>query len=75
MGMSVQSFLNIVYGREWHMDPQVARGYAEEVGIALGQMGTSSSCGALLGWLMICDPPQQTTAQLCQAMVKPRGVV
>lgn len=50
------------------MDPNVARQYAEEVGVALAQMGTTPAYGKLLGWLLICDPPAQTTAQLCEAV-------
>ncbi|ROO59201.1 MarR family protein [Micromonospora sp. Llam0] len=50
------------------MDPDAGRRYAEEVGVALAQMGTTPAFGKLLGWLLICDPPGQTTAQLCQAV-------
>lgn len=50
------------------MEPQVGRQYAEEVGIALAQMGTTPAFGKLLGWLLICEPPSQTTAQLCEAV-------
>ncbi|WP_281882747.1 GbsR/MarR family transcriptional regulator [Agromyces rhizosphaerae] len=46
------------------MDDDQARAYAEEVGLVLAQMGTTPSFGTLLGWLMICDPPQQTSAEL-----------
>ncbi len=49
------------------MHDDQARAYAEEVGVVLAQMGTTPSFGTLLGWLMICDPPQQTSAQLCEA--------
>ncbi|WP_018221726.1 GbsR/MarR family transcriptional regulator [Salinispora pacifica] len=50
------------------MDPEVGRRYAEEVGVVLARMGTTPAFGKLLGWLLICDPPKQTTAQLCAAM-------
>lgn len=50
------------------MDPEAARRYAEEVGVVLARMGTTPAFGKLLGWLLICDPPKQTTAQLCEAM-------
>jgi len=49
------------------MDDVAARAYAEEVGVALAQMGLTPAFGTLLGWLMICDPPQQTNAELCEA--------
>ncbi|QKJ20903.1 GbsR/MarR family transcriptional regulator [Microbacterium hominis] len=44
-----------------------ARAYAAEVGVALSQMGMTPAFGTLLGWLMICDPPRQTNAQLVDA--------
>jgi hypothetical protein len=50
------------------MDVDTGRQYAEEVAVALAQMGTTPSFGKLLGWLLICDPPRQTTAQLCAAV-------
>lgn len=50
------------------MDADAARRYAEEVGVALTQMGTTPSFGTLLGWLLICEPRAQTTAQLCEAV-------
>ncbi|WP_304454796.1 GbsR/MarR family transcriptional regulator [Nocardiopsis sp. YSL2] len=50
------------------MEAEVGRRYAEEVGIALAQMGTTPAFGTLLGWLLICDPPSQTTTQLREAV-------
>lgn len=50
------------------IDETAARRYAEEVGVALTQMGTTPSFGTLLGWLLICEPRAQTTAQLCEAV-------
>lgn len=50
------------------MDDAAARAYAEQVGVALTQMGTTPSFGTLLGWLLICEPRAQTTAQLCEAV-------
>ena len=50
------------------MDPEAGRRSAEEVGFVLARRGTTPAFGKLLGWLLICDPPRQTTAQLCEAM-------
>lgn len=50
------------------MEKDAERRFAEEVGVALAQMGTTPAFGKLLGWLLICDPPSQTTAQLCEAL-------
>jgi DNA-binding transcriptional regulator GbsR (MarR family) len=44
------------------------RRYAEEVAVVLGGMGLQPACGKLLGWLLICDPPQQSSAQLADAL-------
>jgi len=49
------------------VDDERARAYAGEVGLVLAQMGTTPAFGTLLGWLMICDPPQQTSAELSEA--------
>ena len=50
------------------MEPHDERRYAEEVGVALAQMGTTPAFGKLLGWLLICDPPQQTSTQMSEAL-------
>ncbi|MBL0887149.1 GbsR/MarR family transcriptional regulator [Myceligenerans indicum] len=50
------------------MDEEASRRYAEEVGVALTQMGTTPSFGTLLGWLLICEPRAQTITQLCDAV-------
>jgi predicted transcriptional regulator len=44
------------------------RRYAEEVAVVLGGMGLQPACGKLLGWLLICDPPQQSSAELAAAL-------
>lgn len=44
------------------------RRYAEDVGLTLGQMGLPPAYGKLLGWLLICDPPSQTSAELAAAL-------
>ncbi|GAA2034979.1 hypothetical protein GCM10009819_19190 [Agromyces tropicus] len=49
------------------MDHEEARAYAEDVGVVLAQMGTTPAFGTLLGWLLICDPPRQTSTELSEA--------
>ncbi len=51
------------------------REYAEEVGTMLAQMGLSPAVGKLLGWLLICDPPAQTSVQLGDALGLSKGSV
>jgi DNA-binding transcriptional regulator GbsR (MarR family) len=47
---------------------QKRRQYAEEAGVALTGMGMPPAFGKLLGWLLICDPPQQTLTDLADAL-------
>jgi hypothetical protein len=42
--------------------------YAEEVALTLEAMGMPRSSGKLLGWLLVCDPPQQSSAELAAAL-------
>ena len=51
------------------------RGYAEEVGLWASRQGTPPAYGKLLGWLLICDPPQQTSAELAAALDLSKGSV
>ena len=44
------------------------RGYAEEVGLWSSRQGTPPAYGKLLGWLLICDPPQQSLTELAQTL-------
>jgi DNA-binding transcriptional regulator GbsR (MarR family) len=44
------------------------RRFAEDVGLAMAQLGMPPAFGKLLGWLLICEPPSQTSAQLAQAL-------
>jgi DNA-binding transcriptional LysR family regulator len=51
------------------------RQFAEEVGTVMSGMGTPTAFGKLMGWLLICDPPQQTSTQLAQALGLSKGSV
>jgi DNA-binding transcriptional regulator GbsR (MarR family) len=51
------------------------RSYAEEVGLWSSRQGTPPAFGKLLGWLLICDPPQQTSAELAAALGLSKGSV
>jgi DNA-binding transcriptional regulator GbsR (MarR family) len=51
------------------------RQFADEVGVLLSQMGMPPAYGRLLGWLLICDPPQQTSTQLGDALGLSKGSV
>lgn len=51
------------------------RQYADEVGLVLTQLGLPPAFGRLLGWLLICDPPAQTSTQLAEALGLSKGSV
>ena len=44
------------------------RQFAEEMGIVGEQLGMPRMVARLLGWLLICDPPQQSSAELARAL-------
>ena len=49
--------------------------FADEVGMVLSGMGMPAAFGKLMGWLLICDPPQQTSKQLAQSLGLSKGSV
>jgi DNA-binding MarR family transcriptional regulator len=51
------------------------RRYAEEVAVMMEGYGLSRAYGKLLGWLLICDPPQQSSAELAEALDLSKGSV
>jgi DNA-binding transcriptional regulator GbsR (MarR family) len=51
------------------------RQYAEHAAVAIEAMGMPRSWGKVLGWLLICDPPQQSSAELADALDLSAGSV
>jgi DNA-binding transcriptional regulator GbsR (MarR family) len=51
------------------------RQYAEDAAVILESMGMPRATGKLLGWLLVCDPPQQTSADLARALELSAGSV
>ena len=51
------------------------RDYADEVGTVLSQLGLTPAYGKLLGWLLVCDPPSQSSGQLAEALGLSKGSV
>jgi len=49
--------------------------FAEEVGIVFEQTGIPRMAGRILGWLLISDPPHQSTEQLTEALIASKGSV
>ncbi len=51
------------------------RRYAEEAAVVLEALGMPPSYGKLLAWLLVCDPPQQSSAELAEALDLSAGSV
>jgi len=51
------------------------RQFAEEVGIVFEQTGMPRMAGRILGWLLISDPPHQSTGQLASALLASKGSI
>jgi DNA-binding transcriptional regulator GbsR (MarR family) len=49
--------------------------FVEEMGQALAAYGMTPMAGRMWGWLMICDPPEQTAADLAEALHASRGSI
>lgn len=49
--------------------------FVEEMGQALASYGMTPMAGRMWGWLLICDPPEQTAADLAEALQASRGAI
>lgn len=49
--------------------------FAEEMGLFFEQSGGARMAGRIIGWLLICDPPRQTAAQLAEALHASAGSI
>jgi hypothetical protein len=49
--------------------------YAEEASVVLAGLGLPPAYGKLLGWLLICEPAQQTSSDLVAALGLSKGSV
>jgi DNA-binding transcriptional regulator GbsR (MarR family) len=49
--------------------------FVEEMGQALASYGMTPMAGRMWGWLLICDPPEQTAADLAEALQASRGTI
>ena len=49
--------------------------FVEEVGIVFEQTGLPRMAGRILGWLLISDPPYQSTIQLAEVLMASKGSI
>jgi DNA-binding transcriptional regulator GbsR (MarR family) len=66
-----------------HDEPSEARGgataaelqYVEEVALGFERQGLFRMAGRVIGWLLICDPPEQTFGQLAEVLQASKGSI
>ncbi len=51
------------------------KGFVEEVGLLFEQTGLPRMAGRILGWLLIADPPHQTTSDLTEALLASKASI
>jgi DNA-binding transcriptional regulator GbsR (MarR family) len=49
--------------------------FVEEMGHALASYGMTPMAGRMWGWLLICEPPEQTASDLAVALEASRGAI
>jgi DNA-binding transcriptional regulator GbsR (MarR family) len=49
--------------------------FIEEMGQFLGGYGMTPMAGRMWGWLLLCDPPEQTASEIAEALQASRGAV
>ncbi len=49
--------------------------FVEEMGVAFENFGLGRMAGRILGWLLICDPEHQTSAQLAEKLKASKGSI
>jgi hypothetical protein len=49
--------------------------FVEEMGQFLGSLGMTPMSGRMWGWLLICEPEEQTAAEIAEALHASRGAI
>ena len=49
--------------------------FIEEMGQFFGGYGMTPMAGRMWGWLLLCDPPEQTAAEIAEALQASRGAI
>ncbi|MCB9744512.1 MAG: MarR family transcriptional regulator [Alphaproteobacteria bacterium] len=55
-------------------DPALSR-YIEDAGLLFDELGGSRMTGRVLAWLLTCEPPEQSSEQLAEALGVSRGSI
>jgi len=51
------------------------KNFVEEVGVVFEQTGLPRMAGRVFGWLLISDPPYQSSAELAEALMASKGSI
>jgi hypothetical protein len=58
------------------LDQAKAERFVEELGVMLEMdVGAPRMVGRVLGWLLVCDPPEQSAAELTEALQASKGSI
>jgi DNA-binding transcriptional regulator GbsR (MarR family) len=58
------------------MNQALVERFVEEVGVMFElEAGTPRMVGRILGWLMVCDPPEQSAAEMAEFLQASRGSI
>jgi MarR family len=49
--------------------------FVEEMGQFLASLGMTPMAGRMWGWLLICEPPEQTAGEIAEALHASRGAI
>jgi DNA-binding transcriptional regulator GbsR (MarR family) len=49
--------------------------YIEDVGLLFEQAGHPRMAGRIMGWLLICDPPHQSTSELAEVLAASKASI
>jgi hypothetical protein len=52
-----------------------ARHFAEETGLLWESLGAPRMSGRIIGWLLVCEPAEQTAAQIAEALSASKGSI
>jgi DNA-binding transcriptional regulator GbsR (MarR family) len=57
------------------MDEHAQQQYVEDMGLYFERLGTTRMAGRMIGWLLICDPPHQSMAELEDALQAAKSTI